>query len=148
MPITPPPPDESAPGAAPVVSREKEKLLLPSRSAVPVPGARSVFDRGFFRRLRESEGGCFLLVFIGAGIAIFLFGLLAAPDGPLDYLDFGFDVPSDLLGTKLATQEAVYWQVQAIVPVAGPDLETVFLAPVYRRTQGGRRKGTAAEEAS
>jgi hypothetical protein len=354
MPIPPPPPDESASGAAPVVSRDKEKLFLPPRSAVPVPGAKSAFGRGFFGRMRGSPEGCFLLLFLGVGLAIFLFGVagtfgpykeglrgnndprsflgamafgavfflvalrmlqivlagaanedrraktpkgdpwtwdypwrqewmapdytgggsgsvlgrvaflallglfnvawisdswlfkaivaffdlfgllilydsfqkltqwlrfrhpvvtwrtfpafvgdriegrvsfarparatgpprvtlrcvqdewttrpskkgptrelqpfavyketrglpLAAPDEPLDYLDFGFDIPDGLLGTKLATDEATYWQVQVLVPVAGPDLESVFLAPVYRRTQGGRRKGPSAEEAS
>jgi len=60
---------------------------------------------------------------------------LAALGEPLDYVDFGFDLPDGLPGTNLATDRAVYWQIQAIVPAAGPDFESVFLAPVYRRTQ-------------
>ena len=81
MPITPPPPDESASGAAPVVSRDKEKLFLPPRSAVPVPGAESVFGRGFFSRLKGRPDGCFLMLFQGVGLALFLFGV-AGTFGP------------------------------------------------------------------
>jgi hypothetical protein len=61
---------------------EKERILAPPRSAVPVPGSRSVFGRGFFRRLRASQGGgCMLLVFMSVGAAIFLFGV-AGTVGP------------------------------------------------------------------
>ena len=335
MPITPSPPDESAPRAAPVISRETEELLLPPRSAVPVPDAEPVFGRGFFRRLRNRPEVYVPLALLGIGLALFLFGVegtvdkeglgrnrdpggfltamafgalfsavalqalftgaarksrrggseddpwtwdhpwrqewmapdytgggsgalqrpvaflavlgvlnlawvadswllkgilllfdilglvllydvlrkltqwlrfrhpvvtwrtlpaflgdrlegrvsfarsvlpaepprvtlrcvrdvwttrqtndgqirelqafvvyretwelpQAAPGAPLDYVDFGFDLPDDLPGTKLGTEEPIYWQVQVIVPVAGPDLESIFLAPVYRRTQ-------------
>ena len=54
-----------------------------------------------------------------------------APGAPLDFVDFTFDVPQGLPGTDLTKPEAVYWQVQVIVPLFGPDLETVFLAPIY-----------------
>lgn len=57
------------------------------------------------------------------------------PDAPLDVVDFAFDVPSDLPGTDLSRSEAVYWQVLVDVPIAGPNLETVFLAPVYSKRQ-------------
>jgi hypothetical protein len=61
---------------------EKEKIFAPPRSAVPAPGSRSVFGRGFFRRLRASQGGgCMLLVFMAVGAAIFLFGV-AGTVGP------------------------------------------------------------------
>lgn len=343
MPITPPPTDESA---APVVSQDKEKLFLPPRSAVPVPGAESTFGRGFFGRLRARPEACFLLLFMGVGLGLFLLGVagtfgpykeglrktgdprffltamafgtvfflvalrmlqivltgaehksrrakaskgdpwtwdypwrqewmppdytgggsgsvlgrvaflallglfnvawasdswlfkgivavfdlfglliiydslqkltqwlrfrhpvvtwrtfpafvgdrlegrisfarparatgpprvtlrcvqdewttrqtkngqtselqpfavyketrelpLAAPGERLDYIDFGFDIPDGLLGTKLAAEEATYWQVQVIVPVAGPDLESIFLAPVYRKLTTKKKK--------
>lgn len=52
---------------------------------------------------------------------------------PLASLDVAFDVPGDLPGTNLGPAEATYWQLLVRVPVAGPDLETIFLAPVYRR---------------
>lgn len=52
---------------------------------------------------------------------------------PLDALDFEFEVPRDLPGTDLAADHATYWQVVVDVPLAGPNLETVFLAPVYKK---------------
>src|SRR5215210_4929558 len=81
MPITPPPPEEGTPANAPAVSREKKKILAPPRSAVAAPGAGSVFGRGFFRRFRESEVGCFFFVFMAVGAAIALFGV-AGTVGP------------------------------------------------------------------
>jgi hypothetical protein len=81
MPMTPPPSDEATPAGAPAVSREKERVIAPPRSAVPAPGSRSAFGRGFFKRFRESQAGCFLLFFIGVGAAIFLFGV-AGTFGP------------------------------------------------------------------
>jgi hypothetical protein len=53
--------------------------------------------------------------------------------GDSDVVDFGFDLPKTHPGTDLAKAEAVYWQVLVSVPVVGPDLEAVFLAPVYRK---------------
>jgi hypothetical protein len=80
MPVTPPTPDEE-PGL-PMVSREKERVIAPPRSAVPAPGAGPVFGRGFFRLFRESgAAGCFFLVFLAVGAALFLFGL-AGTAGP------------------------------------------------------------------
>ena len=42
-----------------------------------------------------------------------------------------FDIPSDLPGTELEREDAVYWQIAVRIPVFGPDLELVYLAPVY-----------------
>jgi len=56
--------------------------------------------------------------------------------GKIGELPLGFDVPPDLPGTNLGRQEAIYWQVALQIPIAGPDFETVFLAPVYERTAG------------
>lgn len=64
----------------PTVSLVQERVIAPPRSAVPAPGA-PLFGRGFFRRLRDSGTGAFLLVFLSAGLAIFLFGL-AGTVGP------------------------------------------------------------------
>ena len=55
------------------------------------------------------------------------------PGEPLDVLSFSFQVPRDLPGTSLVKKEPIYWQVVAEVPVAGPDLEVAFLAPVYQK---------------
>lgn len=57
-------------------SRSRSRLYAPPRSAVPVPGESSVFSRGLLSRFRESEAGCFLLVFLAIGLAIFSFGAL------------------------------------------------------------------------
>lgn len=73
MPLTPAP--------LPTVSREKERVIAPPRSAVPAPGTRSVFGRGFFKLFRESGTGCFFLLFLAVGSALFLFGL-AGTFGP------------------------------------------------------------------
>ena len=55
------------------------------------------------------------------------------PGEPLDVLSFAFQVPRNLPGTNLQTSGPTYWQVVAEVPVAGPDLEVAFLAPVYQK---------------
>ena len=60
--------------------------------------------------------------------------LAGLPGEPLDAIDFAFDVPSDLPGTDLSLSEAVYWQVLVNIPLPGPNVETVFLAPVYRKS--------------
>jgi hypothetical protein len=48
-------------------------------------------------------------------------------------LHLAFTIPADLPGTDLSQDEATYWQVALRIPIVGPDFETVFLAPVYRR---------------
>lgn len=73
MPLTPIPPTD-APESTPSVSHQKEKIFAPPRSAVPVPGGRSVFGRSFFRLLRANPGGCVLLFMMGIGSGISLFG--------------------------------------------------------------------------
>lgn len=55
------------------------------------------------------------------------------PGEPLDVLDFSFKIPRDLPGNGLLKKEPVYWQVAVEVPVAGPDFEAAFLAPVYSK---------------
>lgn len=52
---------------------------------------------------------------------------------PLDALSFSFKVPRSERGTDLLDRSATYWQVVAEVPVAGPDLEVAFLAPIYQK---------------
>ncbi|MFL6201636.1 MAG: hypothetical protein ACJ76J_20885 [Thermoanaerobaculia bacterium] len=78
MPMTPPPPDQAG---SPTVTREKQRLMAPPRTAVTEPGSGSAFGRSFFRRLRESQAGCFLLFFLAIGAGIFLFGV-AGTVGP------------------------------------------------------------------
>jgi len=53
----------------------------------------------------------------------------------LQELPMSFHIPPDLPGTHLSRAQAIYWQVFLQVPVTGPDFETVFLAPVYKRQE-------------
>lgn len=55
------------------------------------------------------------------------------PGETLTELPLSFQLPEDLPGTHLDRAEATYWQVAVRIPVTGPDIEAVFLAPVYER---------------
>jgi len=55
------------------------------------------------------------------------------PGETLKELPLSFQLPDGLPGTHLNRAEATYWQVAVRVPVTGPDIEAVFLAPVYER---------------
>lgn len=55
------------------------------------------------------------------------------PGETLRELPLGFDLPADLPGNDLGPEQATYWQVALKIPVPGPDIEAVFLAPVYTR---------------
>ena len=58
----------------------------------------------------------------------------ALPTGEiLKELPLSFQIPDDLPGNHLDRAEATYWQVAVRIPVTGPDVEAVFLAPVYER---------------
>jgi len=43
------------------------------------------------------------------------------------------DVPAGQPGTDLSKNECTYWQVVVTVPLAGPDVEAMFLVPIYDR---------------
>ncbi len=53
------------------------------------------------------------------------------PGETLRELPLTFDLPADLPGNELGPEQATYWQVALKIPVPGPDIEAVFLAPVY-----------------
>ena len=53
------------------------------------------------------------------------------PGERLKEVTLAFKIPPDVPGTDLDREDAVYWQVAVRVPVVGPDLELVYLAPVY-----------------
>lgn len=57
------------------------------------------------------------------------------PGEILRELPLAFDLPADLPGTDLGKDEATYWQVALRITVPGPDIEAVFLAPVYARAE-------------
>ena len=56
---------------------------------------------------------------------------IPVPGEQLKELPLSFVLPADLPGTDLGREDATYWQVALRIPVVGPDVETVFLAPVY-----------------
>lgn len=58
---------------------------------------------------------------------------LDVPGERLTEIALSFEIPSDLPGTDLNREDAVYWQIAVRIPVFGPDLELVYLAPVYAR---------------
>jgi hypothetical protein len=57
------------------------------------------------------------------------------PGERLKEVGLTFELPSDVPGTDLDRDDAVYWQIAVRIPVVGPDLELVYLAPVYARTE-------------
>ena len=58
---------------------------------------------------------------------------IVPPGDTLTELPLAFDLPSDLPGNHLDRAEATYWQLAVRIPVTGPDIEAVFLAPVYEK---------------
>ena len=58
---------------------------------------------------------------------------IVPPGDILTELPLAFDLPDDLPGNHLDRAEATYWQLAVRIPVTGPDIEAVFLAPVYER---------------
>jgi hypothetical protein len=59
------------------------------------------------------------------------------PGERLRDLPLAFDIPADLPGTELGREDATYWQIHLRIPVLGPDVELVYLAPVYTRPGHG-----------
>lgn len=160
-----PPPMNIPPPSTPAIqeSRKRYALFYPSRSSVPLPGAGSVFGRGFLRRLRASGGGCFLLIFLTIGLFMCLFGLAgtAGPfrDGLRDNADPRFFMVLMALGavfvlmplrmlqiTLRQTQSAEFgkrpadpkapwasdypWQPEAMLPDYAGDLGGSFLGTI------------------
>ena len=66
---------------------------------------------------------------------------LDVPGERLKEVALTFEVPSDLPGTDLDREDAVYWQIAVRIPVFGPDLELVYPAPVYDRASAGLPAG-------
>jgi len=55
------------------------------------------------------------------------------PEDRLTDVAVALDIPADLPGTDLGTPEAVYWQLAVRILMVGPDVELVYLAPVYSK---------------
>ncbi|MCA1612492.1 MAG: hypothetical protein LC780_16950 [Acidobacteria bacterium] len=59
--------------------------------------------------------------------------LPAFAQGTMTSFPIAMEVPADQPGTDLSQDECTYWQLAVSVPVVGPDLEAVFLVPIYER---------------
>ncbi|MEO8189280.1 MAG: hypothetical protein ABI682_02975 [Acidobacteriota bacterium] len=57
----------------------------------------------------------------------------AFAQGTMTSFPITMDVPVDQPGTDLSKDQCTYWQLAVSVPVVGPDLEAVFLVPIYER---------------
>ncbi|MEO8432148.1 MAG: hypothetical protein ABI592_11615 [Acidobacteriota bacterium] len=53
--------------------------------------------------------------------------------GTMTSFPIAIDVPAREPGTDLSKDDCTYWQIVVHVPVAGPDIEAVFLVPIYER---------------
>jgi hypothetical protein len=76
--------------------------------------------------LVEEEGGARVPMEIYSQTAEF-----DVPGERLKEVTLTFELPSDVPGTDMDRDDAVYWQIAVRIPVVGPDLELVYLAPVY-----------------
>ena len=59
--------------------------------------------------------------------------LPAFAQGTMTSFPIAMEVPAGQPGTDLSKDECTYWQLAVSVPVLGPDLEAVFLVPIYER---------------
>ncbi len=59
--------------------------------------------------------------------------LPAFAQGTMTSFPITMDVPASQPGTDLSKDQCTYWQLAVSVPVVGPDLEAVFLVPIYER---------------
>jgi hypothetical protein len=89
---------------------------------------RCVLDERVVRETEQGEEVSHEPVMIYRQISEF-----PVPGERLRELSMSFEIPPDLPGTDLGREDAVYWQIALRIPVVGPDLETVYLAPIYAR---------------
>ncbi len=109
------------------------EAVLVARPAPEVIGPVLAVLRCVRDELVEEEGG--------ARVPMQIYSLTAEFDVPgerLKQVALTFEIPSDLPGTDLDRDDAVYWQIAVRIPVVGPDLELVYLAPVYARDAEAR----------
>jgi len=55
--------------------------------------------------------------------------------GTMTSFPIAMEIPAGQPGTDLSKDECTYWQVVVSVPVFGPDLEAIFLVPIYERSE-------------
>jgi hypothetical protein len=108
------------------------EAVLVARPSPEVIGPVLAVLRCVRDELLEEEGGARVPMQIYSQTAEF-----DIPGERLKEVALTFEIPDDLPGTDLAREDAVYWQIAVRIPVIGPDLELVYLAPVYDRTSTG-----------
>lgn len=112
----------------PVHTGERLEAVLVARPSLEVIGPVLAVLRCVRDDQMEGEGR----------VPMAIYSLTAEFDVPgvrLTEIALAFEVPPDLPGTDLESDDAVYWQVAVRIPVFGPDLEYVYLAPVFARTE-------------
>jgi len=111
----------------PVHTGERLEAVLVAKPSPEVIGPVLAVLRCVRDDLVEGEGR----------VPMAIYSLAAEFDVPgerLTEITLAFEVPPDLPGTDLDRDDAVYWQIAVRIPRIGPDLEYVYLAPVYART--------------
>ncbi|HEX5714959.1 MAG TPA: hypothetical protein VF179_02295 [Thermoanaerobaculia bacterium] len=111
----------------PAHTGERLEALLVARPAPEVIGPVLAVLRCVQDELVEGEGRVPMQIY--SQTAEFDF-----PGERLKEVALTFELPSDVPGTDMDRDDAVYWQIAVRIPVVGPDLELVYLAPVYART--------------
>jgi hypothetical protein len=110
------------------VGHRLEAVLVARPSLEPIGEVRAVLR--CVRDERQVRGG---EVFLEPMVIYQQISELSVAEERLKELRLSFDVPADLPGTDLGREDAIYWQIALRIPVVGPDVEIVFLAPVYAR---------------
>ncbi len=108
----------------PVHTGERLEAVLVARPSPEAIGPVLAVLRCVRDDLLEGEGR----------VPMAIYSLAAEFDVPgvrLTEIALAFEVPPDLPGTDLDRDDAVYWQIAVRIPMIGPDLEYVYLAPVY-----------------
>ncbi len=117
----------------PFFTGERLEAVLIARPALEPIGPvlailRCVRDERALRQSTEGEEVVFEPMVIYRQTAEF-----HVPGEQMKKQALSFEIPTDLPGTDLAPDEAIYWQIAVQVPLMSHIHETVFLAPVYRR---------------
>ena len=105
--------------------RRLEALLIARPSPEVIAPVLAVL-RCVRDELMEEEGGARVPMQIYSQTAEFDF-----PGEILKEVALTFEIPSDLPGMDLDREDPIYWQIAVSIPVLGPNLELVYLAPVY-----------------
>lgn len=104
------------------------EALLVAKPSLEVIGPVLAVLRCVRDETTAEEGGARVPMQIYSQTAEFDF-----PGEQLKEVALTFEIPPDQPGTDMDREDAVYWQIAVRIPVIGPDLELVYLAPVYSK---------------